>query len=309
MKIVQKTISGIDSFQRRHRPLAFAYGVIKKYGEDQAGYQAALVTYYGFLSLFPLLLVVTTVAGIVSYNNPEFGQQISDSVATYFPIFSGALEKGVNTLGKSGWALAIGLLFTLYGARGIADAFRNATNHIWHVPLARRSGFPRSLLRSFGLIIGGGLGFIGTSIIAGWITIFGHSAGVKIATTVVTVMLLYLVFMLIFRLSLPLRIAWQQFRLAAIISAGGVTLLQLVGTALLSYQTEHLANTYGALVVTTLGLMAWIYLQAQIVMYACVINTTKNEAWWPRSLNVDNPTEVHKRVAKRQNGLLPTHYR
>lgn len=309
MKIVQKTISGIDSFQRRHRPFAFGYAVIKKYGEDQAGYQAALVTYYGFLSLFPLLLVLTTVAGIVSYNNPQLGQEISDSVATYFPIFSGALEKGVNTVSKSGPALLIGLLFTLYGARGIADAFRNAVNHIWHVPLARRSGFPRSLLRSIGLIIGGGLGFIAASIITGWITIFGHSIGVKGLTILVNVTLLYLVFLLILRLSLPLKIARQQFRMAAIISAAGVTVLQIVGTALLRYQTDHLASTYGALVVTTLGLMAWIYLQAQIVMYACVINTTKNDKWWPRSLSGDNPTAVDKQVTKRQKDLLPTHYR
>ena len=39
--------------------------VFKKFGEDKAGYLAALVAYYGFFSLFPLMLVMVTVLGYV----------------------------------------------------------------------------------------------------------------------------------------------------------------------------------------------------------------------------------------------------
>ena len=45
--------------------LGFIYGVVKKFGDDQAGYLAALIAYYAFFSLFPLLLVFVTILGFV----------------------------------------------------------------------------------------------------------------------------------------------------------------------------------------------------------------------------------------------------
>ena len=144
MNIVQKTIQRVDKLQRKHKPTAFMFAVVKKYGDDQAGYQAALVTYYGFLSLFPLLLVLTTIAGIAGSRDPELGRHMVESVSSYFPVFGSMLESSVQGVRGHGIALIFGFLFTLYGARGCADAFRNAVNHVWHVPVAKRSGFPRS---------------------------------------------------------------------------------------------------------------------------------------------------------------------
>lgn len=53
----------IDGYQRRHRWLGVPLAVVYKFVDDQGSYLAALVTYYGFLSLFPLLLVMSTVLG------------------------------------------------------------------------------------------------------------------------------------------------------------------------------------------------------------------------------------------------------
>lgn len=292
MNIVQKTIGGIDAWQRRHKYPAFLYAVIKKYSDDQAGYQVALVTYYGFLSLFPLLLVLTTVAGMIGQSNPEFGQELIKSVSSYFPVFGQALDDSVRSLGKNGPALIIGLLFALYGARGSADAFRNAVNHIWHIPVAKRSGFPRSLIRSLGIIIGGGGGFILAAVVAGWTANANRGWSSAVATVVVNLVLLFAVFMLIFRLSLPLSISLKKFRISAIICAVGIAVLQMVGVIILSSQAEHLSSTYSALFVTTLGLLAWIYLQMQVVMYAIEIATVRNGKLWPRGLTGDQPTKA-----------------
>ncbi len=301
MNIVQKTIGGIDKFQRRHTPTAFIVAVVKKYSDDQAGYQAALVTYYGFLALFPLLLILTTVAGIVGQNNPEFGQKLVDSVTGYFPVVGQALNDSVHGLNQHGFALLIGLLFALYGARGIADAFRHAVNHIWHVPMAKRSGFPRSLFRSIGLIIGGGGGFILAAIVAGWTASANRGWSSAVVSVLLNLLILYLVFMFIFRMSLPLGVARKQFRISAMICALGIAALQTVGVAVLKHQSDHLASTYSALFATTLGLMAWIYLQIQVVMYATEIATVKDSKLWPRSLTGDNPTSVDQQFDKRKS--------
>ena len=301
MNIVQKTIGGIDTFQRRHAPAAFMHAVIKKYSDDQAGYQAALVTYYGFLALFPLLLILTTVAGIVAQNNPEFGQKLVTSVTGYFPVVGQALDDSVHGLNQHGLALLVGLLFALYGARGIADAFRNAVNHIWHVPLSKRSGFPRSLIRSVALIVGGGGGFILAAIAAGWTASADRGWSSAVFSVLLNLLILYMVFMFIYRMSLPLSVSRKQFRISAIICALGIALLQTLGVALLKHQSEHLASTYSAIFATTLGMMAWIYLQIQVVMYATEIATVKDGKLWPRSLTGENPTAVDQRFEQRKN--------
>ncbi len=298
MNIIQKTLASIDGYQRRRKRLSFAVAVVKKYGDDQAGYQAALVTYYGFLSLFPLLLILTTVAGILSSRDPQLGNELIGSVSSYFPVIGESLESSVRTGGKSGLALVIGLLLSLYGARGIADAFRNAINNIWHIPLARRSGFPQSLLRNIGIIVGGGVGFVLASSVSGWAaTAVGRGPIFTVLSIIVNWLILYGVFLFIFRLSLPLSIAVKQFQVSAVIAATGLAILQRVGAEILNNITP---SAYSALFATTLGLLAWIYLQAQVVMYATVVATVHDEKLWPRGLTDDKPTAADKKMAKRR---------
>lgn len=301
MNIIEKTIGNIDTFQRRHKATAFTYAVIKKYGDDQAGYQAALVTYYGFLSLFPLLLVLTTVAGIAGNHNPELGRQLVHSVSSYFPVIGESLNNSVKGVSKTGPALIIGIVFSLYGARGIADAFRNAVNHLWHVPLAKRSSFPRSLLRSFGLIFGGGGGLIASAIIAGWTSTAGHGWIFSLLSLISNLVILYGVFVLILRLSLPLSIPVSKFRVGAAVSAVGLTILQKLGSYILLSQSDKLSNSYSALFATTLGLLAWIYLQTQVVMYAVQIDTVRDGKLWPRSLSGKHLTPADMQINKRRS--------
>jgi len=50
-------LAWVDALQRRHVVLGFPFAVIRKYGDDGGWRHAALITYYGFLSVFPILLV------------------------------------------------------------------------------------------------------------------------------------------------------------------------------------------------------------------------------------------------------------
>lgn len=305
MNIFEKTLYGVDRFQRKHKLPAYAVAVVKKYTDDQAGYQAALITYYGFLSLFPILLIVTTIAGAIGRSDPELGQKIVDSVSSYFPVIGLSLAASIKGFTQTGMALVIGILFAIYGTRGIADAFRNAVNHVWHIPTAKRSGFPRSLIRSGALIVLGGIGFMLASIIAGWTAAAGSNTDFhwwyRVLSVVINVGVLYLVFLLLLRLSLPLNIPYRRFRLAAIISAIGLTVLQLAAGFILAHESRTLSTTYSAVFAPTLGLLAWIYLQAQVVMYAVVTNTVRDKKLWPRGLTNNNPTKADKRAEQRRS--------
>ena len=55
----------LDRFQQRHPGAGFPLAVIYKYVDDSGAYLAALIAYYGFVSLFPLLLLLSTVLGFV----------------------------------------------------------------------------------------------------------------------------------------------------------------------------------------------------------------------------------------------------
>src|ERR1039458_889564 len=65
MNAVKKLIAALDRLQQSRPWLAFPIAVWKKFGDDQAGNLAALIAYYGFASLFPLLLAVGRLSPIL----------------------------------------------------------------------------------------------------------------------------------------------------------------------------------------------------------------------------------------------------
>ena len=88
----------MDHAQQDHPWLAFPIAVWKKFGDDQAGNLAALIAYYGFASLFPLLLVLVTVLDIVLRSNPPLKDQVLDSAFGQFPVIGPQLQNNVHGL-------------------------------------------------------------------------------------------------------------------------------------------------------------------------------------------------------------------
>jgi membrane protein len=86
MEWLKRLVQAIDDFQQRRRWLAFPVAVVKKYGEDQAGQRAALLAYYGFFSLFPLLLVAVTVLSFVLHGRADLSERVVDSTLAQFPV-------------------------------------------------------------------------------------------------------------------------------------------------------------------------------------------------------------------------------
>ena len=127
---------------------AFVVGVVKKYGDDRGSQLAVLVTYYGFLAMFPLLLVFVTVLGYVAHDDPGLRHDLLDSALADFPIVGQELRRNVGVLGGNGVALVIGLLAVVWGSLGVAQIAQHAMAQVWNVPGARRPGFVPRLVRS-----------------------------------------------------------------------------------------------------------------------------------------------------------------
>jgi membrane protein len=284
MSRIEQLRDRIDRLQQGHRVPAVAFGTVKKFGDDQAGNLAALIAYYAFASIFPLLLVLVTVLDLVVRNNEKLRQQLLNSALSQYPGVGDQLKNSVHGLTSTGIALVIGLVFTIYGARGIATAMQNAMNSVWAVPQYRRPKFPWSLLRSLGLILVLGPGEIITITLSSVAGGSGHLGGLgsKIAAIAVALVLNIGLFWLGFRIATAAEIPTRDLRLSAILAAIVWQILQVAGGYFVSHQLAH-NSAYGAFGIV-LGLLAWFYLQAQITLYVIELDVVRTRRLWPRSL-------------------------
>jgi membrane protein len=91
---MRRILGRVDRWQRRHALGGFPVAVFKKFSEDRASNLAALVAYYAFFSLFPLLLVFTTVVGFVLADDPQAQKDILDSTLQQIPLAGEELKTG-----------------------------------------------------------------------------------------------------------------------------------------------------------------------------------------------------------------------
>jgi membrane protein len=286
MNVAERMVRAADRLQQRQRWLSFVIAAWKKFGDDQAGNLAALIAYYAFAAIFPLLLVFITVLDITLSHNPELRNRLLTSALAQYPVIGPQLRENVHALGSTGLALAIGLIFLFFGARGIANAIQNAFNTVWEVPRPSRPSFPWSLLRSIALILVVGIGEIITVTLSG---IAGGAAhlipgiGPHIAAIAVSLLLNLGLFWLAFRLATAKEIPARDLRLGAFTAAVAWQVLQLAGGYVVAHSLHRSSELYGTFGLV-LGLMAWLFLQAQITLYAVEMNVTWVRKLWPRSL-------------------------
>lgn len=302
MNKIDTIINKVDLLQRRVHILGFSYGVIKKYGDDQVGYQASLLTYYAFLSLFPLLLILTTLTQQLLSNSPTLQADILHSVTNYFPVLGGQLSAHIHSLHKNGLALLVGLVVIFYGTRGVADVFRHGVQHVWPMGKTSPGNFFQSAATSFKIIFIGGGGFIGASIAGGLTASAGHGLAIRLLSLGLNFVILYLVFFYILRLCLPAVVTHREVRVAAFTTSAGLVVTQFLGGFILFHVLKNLDALYSYFA-TTLGLMFWIYLQAQVVYYAVEISVVKNHNLWPRSLTGKQSTKADILLQKKPNGV------
>jgi len=293
MKLIDDLLDRADALQRRWPPAAFAVAVWKKFSDDRAGDLAALIAYYAFVAIFPLLLVLVTLLDLVLRHDAALRHKLVDSALSAYPVVGTQIKNSVHPLTSTGLALAAGLIAALFGARGVARAMQNALNSVWAVPPDRRPAFPASALRSFGLVVVIGLGQILTSFLSSLAVGAGHLV-IGILAEAGIIALAFAgnvgVFWLALRLATAAEVSWTDLRLGAILSAVSWQALQLFGTFIVGHTLRHTSALYGVFGVV-LGLMAWLYLQAQVTLYAVEACTVRAWRLWPRSLR---PPPTHQ---------------
>jgi len=291
---VERTVRRVDTFQQGHRPLAFAFGVVKKFGDDRAGSLAALIAYYGFLAIFPLLLLLTTILGFVMDQNSAIKRSVLQSALRDFPIVGEQLGEAINPLRGNGIALAFGLVGLVWGSLGVAQAGQLAMAEVWNIPGVDRPSFVKRLLRAFGLLAVLGIGLLATTVLAG-VSSTGASLALRIAGGVLPVALNAGLFVLAFRVLTVRAVSTRELLPGAIIGGLCWSVLQVLGAYLVAHQLRYASQVYGYFA-SVLGLVSWLFLGAQVTLYAAEANVVWARRLWPRSIVQPPLTEADKRA-------------
>jgi YihY family inner membrane protein len=298
MQATKELVRRADRVQRERTALAIALATIKKFGEDRAGQLAALIAYYGFFSLFPLMLAFVTILGLVLEEDSSLRQQLVDSALAQFPIIGDQIKQNIGSLQGSGLALALGVGGALWAGLGGIKAAQNAMDQVWDVPVKRQPSFPVAILRAVIMLVTLGV-FV---LLAGFLG--GIAAGTEdapVALRVIgiagTVVLNVLVFLVAFRVLTVEDVSWGDVWPGAMLAAVLWTILQLLGGYIIGHRLESATQTYGFFAVV-IGLLSWLYLGAQVTLLGAELNVVRARRLWPRALDPQDMTPADRRALR-----------
>ena len=275
-------VTWIDRLQRRHPVLGYPLGVIYKFFDDGGGYLAAMLAYYAFVSLFPALLLLSTVLSIVLRNDPDLQERIINSALSTVPVIGQQLGDPKSLSGGTAGVIA-GVGFALYGGLGVGNALQFAMNTIWGVERNSRPNPLMARVRSFLLVFTAGLAVMATTAIS-WIA--GNYSDwprtVRVLVIVATFAINVGVFLLAFRIGAGRPRRRHQLP-GAIVAAVAWHLLQNYGLLYVGRVVRR-ASTSNGVVAFVIGLLAFFYVTAVVVLICAEINVVAAYRLYPRAL-------------------------
>jgi YihY family inner membrane protein len=281
---LERILRRVDGTQQRIGPLAFTFAVVKKFGDDRGGLLCAMLAFYGFLSIFPLLLLLVTVLGFLGGGPHSLAHRIEASAFAQFPLVGSKLSSNIHALHSgSTFGLVVGILVVLWGSQGALQTAQFAQAEIWHVPAAIRPNFWARLGRTGLMMVLLVVFLVATTVLAGVVTIGNHGTWAAIGAMFLSLVLNVVLFVVAFRVLTPRQIEWSELWLGAIVGGAGWTVLQYVGGLLVQHSLRNTSKLYGSFALV-LGLIAFLYLSATMTVYAAEINVVRARRLWPRSI-------------------------
>jgi membrane protein len=280
-------LARIDVWQRRHRWPAFVVAIFKKFGEDRASSLAALIAYYAFLSLFPLLLAFVSVLGFVLEDDPQLQEDVVDSTLARIPVIGAQLGDDVQPLTGSTVALAIGLAGALWAGLGVMLALGRAFDEIWDVPRLEQRGPLAARVRAVIMLVIVACALVAAAV-AGGLAVAGRigPAAERVAALGAALLVNAAVLLAAFWLltARPRRVA--DLLPGVLLAAVGSLALQAAGSWYVSRAIDGAGDTYGTFALV-IGLLSWFWLMSHLLLLAAEVNVVRLRRLWPRSLTGD----------------------
>lgn len=261
--------------------------VVYKYFDDQGNYLAAILTYYAFIAIFPLLLLASSIFGFVLQGRPELQQEVLNSTLSQFPIIGDQLGRPEGLQGSTA-GVVVGALTALYGSLGLGTAIQNAMNVAWSVPRNSRPNPILLRLKSLLLVVTAGMAVITVTVLSTLVsntTVIDGSLNVWVRwlVQILTVVVIGLMLSLLFRVAAARRHSWSSAAPGAFTLAVLWQVLQYIGAWYVTHvlgETSSMNKTF-ALV---LGLVGLLYIAAMMGILGMEVNVVLARRLWPRAL-------------------------
>jgi membrane protein len=257
---------------RQRSPIVdLALRVLEGFQQHRTGRNAALVSHYGFLSVFPLMVVLTTILGFVLQNRKDLRKDIIDSALGNLPFVGAQIAKDPASLRGSTVVLIVGLLAALWAGMKAFVAVQAALDDIHEIPLNRRSSFVHTRARAIGgiFVIGGAQ--VTTAFITSLVGVLEVGLLGQLALIVAAVAVNTVVLGLTYRWLCSVTDPWRHVLPGAI--GGGVlfAILQLLGTTIVTRAIANASPVYGTFA-SVIGVLTWLSLHATIALVGADLN-------------------------------------
>jgi uncharacterized BrkB/YihY/UPF0761 family membrane protein len=274
---------------------AILVGVMKKFGDDNAGALTVQMAYAMFVAVFPLLLVLITILGIILADDPSDRARVLNSAFGDFPIVGQQLAHNLHALQRSSTiGLVIGVLGLIYGSTGIAQTAMYSMEQVWNIPGTLRPNYLTRMTRSVVFLLVLAVSLIITTTLAGFGTFGRHNFWLGCLGELLALIGNEAFYVASFRTLTPKQIATRSLLPGALTGGAAWTVLQAVGGYVVGHDLKGASALYGVFGLV-LGMIAWLFLAAEITLYAAELNAVLYHRLWPRALVQPPLTEADQR--------------
>jgi uncharacterized BrkB/YihY/UPF0761 family membrane protein len=291
---LRRSIGVLDAWQRRSRWAGVPYAVVKKFGDDNANLVVVALAWYGFTAIYPLLLVMVTVLGLIG------AASLGNGVLTTlheFPVVGASFDPSSDSaLHASTLGLVVGLIGLAYGAQGVTQTAQLAMATVWNIPQIQRTGFFPRLGRSVAGLITIGIAFLANALITTYATAGTSNYAIRIPVLAGLLVLNCALYFATFTLLTAKAVGPRGHLPGAILGGIVFTALITVGTGLVAHELKHANETYGQFG-AVIGIVAFLLLLAKLSLYAAELNPVLARRLYPRALPMsDEPTDADREV-------------
>jgi len=265
------TSDKVMAMRSRHPAIDVFVDMLDGWRRHLSGRNASVLAFFGFLSIFPLMLAATTILGFALEGNEDLQQRIIDGALADIPVLGQQLEADPTSLTGNWWALIIGLGGALWSSTKAFVGLQGALDDTWEVHVDHRDAMP--VQRGKALL---GLVFIGAAQVATIaISATVNAADLpglgRLALLLASVVINIVVIAAMFRYLTAAETTWQDVWPGAIASGIAFAVLQYFGTAIVDRIQEGASDTYGQFALV-LGLVTWLSLLAIASLMSAELN-------------------------------------
>lgn len=291
---VKARLARLDQAQQNKPALAIPVATVKKFGEDRSANLAAMMAFWAFFSIFPLMLATITLLGYVL---PEKDKaRVLEQISGYLPLLDTSTIGGLE---GSVFALVFGLLAAVWSGSAVVRMTQFAFNSVWEVPDVERPKLPEKLRRSMLAMGTIGLGLVASTFLIGFVagsdpTIDLGPVG-RILGFLAAIVVDIGLFVLAFRMLTDRAITTKDVMPGAVFAGVCFWLLQTLSSVIITRYLSSASETYGTFA-TVITILWWFYLQCQLTLLGAQVNVVLKRTYYPRALLGGPQTEADHRV-------------